>query len=224
MPPPPPIPVPALSPRLPPPPPPDSSNSYHPTALSMNPDASPSNGVNTLRMAENDIQQTARFAREFLVMSLIPWMEKCVVEWNEHVSFLHIGMHMHHPYTSVQFSSTRRLPSRLFSSTRRLFGSSSPSPAPTHSPSSSVVSLPSRAAYNTVMTASSSQASAPPLQQRRLAEFATMLGDFKLAVAVWEALRKESKGGSVRHVFYILSQLTCHNRIFFLYYCLLHLH
>jgi hypothetical protein len=36
-------------------------------------------------MAENDIQQTARFAREFLVMSLIPWMEKCVVEWNEQV-------------------------------------------------------------------------------------------------------------------------------------------
>jgi hypothetical protein len=41
--------------------------------------------LNTLRMEEKDIQQTARFTREFLVMSLIPWMEKCVVEWNEAV-------------------------------------------------------------------------------------------------------------------------------------------
>lgn len=36
-------------------------------------------------MEDPDIQQTARFTREFLVMSLIPWMEKCVVEWNENV-------------------------------------------------------------------------------------------------------------------------------------------
>lgn len=113
--------------------------------------------------------------------------------------FLHT-MHIHTSHTFVQFSSTRRLPSRLFSSTRRLFGSSSASPAATHSPSSSVVSLPSRAAHNTAMAASG-LASAPPLQQRRLAEFATMLGDLKLAVTVWEALRKESRGGSVRHSF-----------------------
>ena len=37
-------------------------------------------------MEEKDIQQTARFTREFLVMSLIPWMEKCVVDWNENVT------------------------------------------------------------------------------------------------------------------------------------------
>lgn len=35
-------------------------------------------------------------------------------------------------------------------------------------------------------------------QQRRLAEFATVLGDYKLAMSVWETLRKDSKGGSVR--------------------------
>ena len=35
-------------------------------------------------------------------------------------------------------------------------------------------------------------------QQRRLAEFATILGDYKLAITVWETLRKESRGGSVR--------------------------
>jgi ER-Golgi trafficking TRAPP I complex 85 kDa subunit len=75
-----PIPVPALIPRLPSPPssdspPPENVTSTHPTTL------------NTLSMEENDIQQTARFTREFLVMSLIPWMEKCVVDWNENVTF-----------------------------------------------------------------------------------------------------------------------------------------
>lgn len=32
--------------------------------------------------------------------------------------------------------------------------------------------------------------------QRRLAEFATFLGDFKFAVPIWESIRKEGKGGS----------------------------
>lgn len=32
--------------------------------------------------------------------------------------------------------------------------------------------------------------------QRRLAEFATFLGDYKLAVPLWESIRKEGKGGS----------------------------
>ncbi|KAG6818052.1 hypothetical protein H0H87_009207 [Tephrocybe sp. NHM501043] len=176
-PPPPPVPVPALIPRLPSPPSPDFLNPppVLPTPLSPGFPTDP-NGLNTLRMSEKDIQQTARFTREFLVMSLLPWMEKCVVDWNE------------------VFSSTRRLPSRLFSSTRRLFGSPSPSPAPTHNMSSSVSSLPARAAMNA--SAQGAGSASPPSQQRRLAEFATILGDLKLAFTVWETLRKEGKGGS----------------------------
>ncbi|KAF9475629.1 hypothetical protein BDN70DRAFT_883515 [Pholiota conissans] len=164
-----PVPVPALMPRLPPPPSPDSPP-HHSSIPS--PPLTPGNltAVNTLRMEERDIQQTARFTREFLVMSLIPWMEKCVAEWNEN------------------FSSTRRLPSRLFSSTRRLFGSQISSSAHTPPISASTASLPGRASISSGL--------APPSQQRRLAEFSTILGDFKLAVVVWEALRKESKGGS----------------------------
>ncbi|KAF9010359.1 hypothetical protein BDZ89DRAFT_996309 [Hymenopellis radicata] len=155
--PPPPVPVPALVPRLP--------------AVGES-DSPPETSLNTLRMAEADIQGTARFTREFLLMSLIPWMETCVVQWNEN------------------FSSTRRLPSRLFSSTRRLFGSPSPSPAPNHSPHSSV----SRA--NTFAGSMSVTGPPPQPQQRRLAEFSTILGDFKLAVNVWETIRKEGHGGS----------------------------
>lgn len=78
----------------------------------------------------------------------------------------------------------------MFSSTRRLFGSPSPSPTPVQM-SSSVVALPGR-------TSMTNDGLSPPSQLRRLAEFATVLGDCKLAVMVWEALRKESKGGSVR--------------------------
>lgn len=172
--PPPPVPVPALMPRLPPQPSPDAS-----VAKPPNPDPNEPTSptfptvLNTLRMEENDIKHTARFTREFVVMSLVPWMEKCVVDWNE------------------TFSSNRRLPSRLFSSTRRLFGSPSPSP-PTHGASSSISSLPGRASPFTL----SNGVATPPSQQRRLAEFSTILGDFKLAVTVWESLRKENKGGS----------------------------
>jgi len=43
--------------------------------------------------------------------------------------------------------------------------------------------------------ANTSQSAAP--QQRRLAEFATILGDIKLAISVWETLRKDNRGGSV---------------------------
>ncbi|KAH0838197.1 ER-golgi trafficking TRAPP I complex 85 kDa subunit-domain-containing protein [Lanmaoa asiatica] len=193
-PPPPPVPVPALPPRLPPP----SSETWqngstsprpHSTSLVVSP--------NFLKLSEPDIQQMARFAREFVVMSLIPWMEKCVLEWNE----------VH--------SSSRRLPSRLFSSTRKLFGSSvSPAQNSTHISSSSISSLPSRSHTSSA----SSVLTAPPSQLRRLAEFATILGDYKLATGVWESLRKENKGGSdilplllspstsvVAHVSYALS-------------------
>ncbi|KAJ7071158.1 ER-golgi trafficking TRAPP I complex 85 kDa subunit-domain-containing protein [Mycena amicta] len=169
-----PVPVPALIPRLPSPPSDDSPEQS--PVVPPTPALASGSSINTLRMSEGDIQQTAKFTREFLVMSLVPWMEKCVLEWNEN------------------FSSNRRLPSRLFSSTRRLFGSPSPSPSPsptpTHAPSASL----SRVA--TLNGVSLPPGLAPPSQQRRLAEFATILGDFKLAVTVWESLRKDSKGGS----------------------------
>ncbi|KAG5340621.1 hypothetical protein C0989_001063 [Termitomyces sp. Mn162] len=156
-PPPPPVPVPALIPRLPPPPPSQEPRNLPLPPIPQTPGFPPdSSGLHTIRLTEKDIQQTARFTREFL------------------------------------FTSTRRLPSRLFSSTRRLFGSPSPSPSPSHNMSSSLSSLPLKAAMN----ASGQGSVSPPSQQRRLAEFATILGDLKLAVTVWEALRKDGKGGS----------------------------
>ncbi|KAG9314249.1 ER-golgi trafficking TRAPP I complex 85 kDa subunit-domain-containing protein [Chiua virens] len=178
-PPPPPVPVPALPPRLPPP----SSETWQNGSPTPQSHSSSSQVVspNFLKLLEPDIEQLAKFTREFLVMSLIPWMEKCVLEWNE------------------TYSSSRRLPLRLFSSTRKFFGSSAPSPQyPVHNSSASVSSLPSRSpTHNPSQTAPGSNVlAAPPSQLRRLAEFATILGDYKLATGAWESLRKENKGGS----------------------------
>ena len=89
----------------------------------------------------------------------------------------------------LQYNSSRRLPSRLFSTTRRIFASS-PGSGTTVYPSSVPVSTTSglaNAAEKNVML------------QRRLAEFATIIGDYKIAVNIWDILRKDSHGfhGSV---------------------------
>jgi hypothetical protein len=96
-------------------------------------------------------------------------------------------------FSFVQYTASRRLPSRLFTSTRRLFGSGSVS-----SPTAPV--LPSAASHGHTGSQSSisslSGGAGPPAQQRRLAEFATILGDYKLATSIWELVRKEGRGGS----------------------------
>ncbi|CCM05178.1 uncharacterized protein FIBRA_07387 [Fibroporia radiculosa] len=234
-----PVPVPSLPPRLPPPPSvtyetPPLAPAPTPAALSVpstprllmspaprspgpsmlmgrQPSASSPapTGGHTLRLSEGDIQQTGKFVREFVVMSLVPWMEKCVIDWNENVR--HLGFSKKLGLNMKQFSSSRRLPSRLFSSTRRLFGSSnvassSSIPAtPVHGSNPSISSISSKVSSHAPSNSVSSVASVSSIgtigggivtQQRRLAEFATVLGDYKLATTVWENLRKEGRGGS----------------------------
>lgn len=72
--------MPLLLPRLPSPA--QEATASRITANASNPDV-----VNTLRLSEGDIQRTGKFTREFVVMSLVPWMEKCVLEWNENVRY-----------------------------------------------------------------------------------------------------------------------------------------
>ncbi len=134
--------------------------------------------MSDVTMSELDAQNTQRFVRELVVGFLIPWMEKYVAEWNNSVrEYLRLSLVRLIKY--FQFSSTRRLPSRLLSSTtRRFFGSSTSTPS----------------------TATSSGSGNPLESQswmhRRLAEFSTILGDYKLASLVWETLRKDSSVGS----------------------------
>ncbi|KAI6119835.1 ER-golgi trafficking TRAPP I complex 85 kDa subunit-domain-containing protein [Pisolithus croceorrhizus] len=183
-PPPPPVSIPHLLPQLPPPPLDVEQHDINGnlTSTLSNTRESLVARPNSLRISEGDIQRTVRFTREFVVMSLVPWMERRVIEWNE------------------VYSSSRRLPSRLFSSTRRLFGSGISTPqTPVHTSSTSLSSLPARShTYSASQTSLSGPSFSlpPPSQQRRLAEFATILGDHKLAIGVWESLQKEGKGGS----------------------------
>ncbi|KAG9118362.1 hypothetical protein FRC07_007148, partial [Ceratobasidium sp. 392] len=123
-------------------------------------------GHGAIHMAEEDLQSTNRFVREFVTQSLIPWMERNVVEWNE------------------AYVATRRLPSRLFSTTRRFFGTSGSSTPVPSSPSSPAPST--------------------AIQQRRLAEFATFLGDLKLATSVFDTLRKDTSNTSASDILPLL--------------------
>ncbi|QRW04932.1 ER-Golgi trafficking TRAPP I complex 85 kDa subunit [Ceratobasidium sp. AG-Ba] len=153
--------IPAL-PSLPPPP-----NTLLDTPARQNlDDLTEAAGGRTIHMAEEDLQSTNRFVREFVTQSLIPWMERNVVEWNE------------------AYVATRRLPSRLFSTTRRFFGTSGSSTPVPSSPSSPAPST--------------------AIQQRRLAEFATFLGDLKLATSVFDTLRKDTSNASASDILPLL--------------------
>jgi hypothetical protein len=79
-----PIPIISLPPQLPP------SQTSHTNAHS-NHASTTATGTSVpdrseLWMTEGDAQATGKFVREFLTQSLLPWMEKCVLEWNEAVS------------------------------------------------------------------------------------------------------------------------------------------
>jgi hypothetical protein len=75
-------------------------------------------------MSEQDIQQTAKFVREFVSMSLVPWMEKCVADWNENVT---PSSHIPGPYVDscmppVRLNAAATFPSFfLHSSSLRLW-------------------------------------------------------------------------------------------------------
>lgn len=123
-----------------------------------------------LNLNETDTQQLGRFVREFATMSLLPWMERCVLDWNE------------------SYIATRRLPSRFFSTTKRFFGNS-------NTPSSPSSPIQQSASFTNGFSSATLPTSSLP-QHRRLAEFATCLGDIKLATSVWETLRKDGKSGA----------------------------
>jgi hypothetical protein len=55
-----------------------------PSAVTPEP-ARAARDINSLRLGDRDIQQIAKFVREFVSMCLVPWMEKCVADWNENV-------------------------------------------------------------------------------------------------------------------------------------------
>lgn len=98
--------------------------------------------------------------------------------------------------TIYQFTNTRRISTRIFGSTaRRLFGGggsiSSPISSPTStSPAPSPLSGGAPSSSTSPINNPATSGSLPP--HRRLAEFTTVLGDYKLATTIWDVLRKEN--------------------------------
>jgi hypothetical protein len=131
------------------------------------------------------------FLREFATMNLIPWMEKTTLDWSELVKPF---IPYRYPTTFHFFQfPTRKLTSRLFLSTKRLFGNSPSQSSPPPSQHETQNSVQNTPKLNT----------ASAILQRRMAEFATVLGDYKFALAAWDSLIKEARMGMVNFSFLI---------------------
>ncbi|GAA5969255.1 hypothetical protein JCM11641_007530 [Rhodosporidiobolus odoratus] len=127
-------------------------------------------------LSDQDLTAIAKFVREMVVQSVVPWMERQVVVGNE------------------QFTASRRsLGGRLFSAGRKYFGggSGSGSNAPSRAGSPGPGGI-ANVGYN-VSKGYYPQASQES-QTRRLADLAFMLGDYKLAAQVYEQASKDFRG------------------------------
>lgn len=83
---------PTSNPLVPPPPrlPPPPTGSSDTPGRYQHDDVVGGSVDNDMSMGDDDIQTVNRFVREFVTQSLLPWMERNVVEWNEAVSATHL--------------------------------------------------------------------------------------------------------------------------------------
>ncbi|CAO1623963.1 unnamed protein product [Sympodiomycopsis kandeliae] len=114
---------------------------------------------------DEDVKRLKGFVRELVAQGLVPWMERCVSQWNEFIA-----------------ASRKGLTGRLFGAGRKFFGSSA-------SRSSSGTSTPDRPSWN--VQGGFYPHAALEAQTRRLADFAFMTHDYKLAASMYDIGRKE---------------------------------
>ncbi|GAB5587594.1 hypothetical protein Unana1_02494 [Umbelopsis nana] len=122
-------------------------------------------------LTTEDIAGIKMFVREMVVQSLIPFMERNMQLWNEQVA-----------------AARRGLSGRFFGASRRLFGSSARSPNP-HSVQSIPAFGPNIPIGTTTVTIYPHNA--PEAQMRKLADFAFMLRDYKFALSIYEAVKRD---------------------------------
>ena len=133
-------------------------------------------------LSEDDLKAARLFLREFVVQSLVPWLERAVVVGNEQVGKVKRGHILSNgELTSCavvpQFVASRKsIGGRLFSAGRRYFGGSGKS--------SPVSSTGQPLGYNPLKGYYPHQTQ--HAQTRRLADLAFMLGDYKLAADVYD--------------------------------------
>ncbi|KAK7208116.1 ER-golgi trafficking TRAPP I complex 85 kDa subunit-domain-containing protein [Myxozyma melibiosi] len=112
-----------------------------------------------------DASNLQAFVREMTVQSLIPFMERCVNTWNDQIA-----------------SSRRGLTGRFFSASRRFLGTNSRAAGAGASAGASGNYDPVTSSYG-FMTAEA--------QMRKLADYAVMLRDWRLAQSTYDILRKD---------------------------------
>ena len=122
-------------------------------------------------MSTEDVQNVQKMVREFVLQSMIPFMERNIQHWNEQVA-----------------SARRGITGRLFGASRRLFGTTTRSPTP-----QSVQTIPVQGpnvptGQNTLTIY---PAAAPEAQMRKLADFAFMLRDYKFAHTIYDTVRRD---------------------------------
>ncbi|KAI8149716.1 ER-golgi trafficking TRAPP I complex 85 kDa subunit-domain-containing protein [Fennellomyces sp. T-0311] len=122
-------------------------------------------------MTDDDVGACKAMVREFVVQSMVPFMERNIQHWNEQVA-----------------SARRGLTGRLFGASRRLFGSSSRTQS-THSLQSIPATGPNVPAGVNQLTVY--PYSAPEAQLRKLADYAFMIHDYKFAHTIYDTVRRD---------------------------------
>ncbi|KAI9315655.1 ER-golgi trafficking TRAPP I complex 85 kDa subunit-domain-containing protein [Dichotomocladium elegans] len=122
-------------------------------------------------LTAEDVTACKTMVREFVVQSLVPFMERNIQHWNEQVA-----------------SARRGLTGRLFGASRRLFGTSGRS--------QSAQSLQAIPATGPNVPSGVNQVtiypySAPEAQMRKLADYAFMLRDYKFAHTIYDTVRRD---------------------------------
>ncbi|KAK9456779.1 ER-golgi trafficking TRAPP I complex 85 kDa subunit-domain-containing protein [Dipodascopsis uninucleata] len=114
----------------------------------------------------SDSENLKSTVRELVVQSLVPFMERCISTWNDQIA-----------------ASRRGLTGRLFSASKRFLGASSKSNAGGIGSANVSGNYDPVNGYYGFMTAE--------LQMRKLADYAFMLRDWKLAHSTYDILRKD---------------------------------
>lgn len=122
-------------------------------------------------MSPEDVDNVKSMVREFVVQSMVPFMERNIQHWNEQVA-----------------SARRGLTGRLFGASRRLFGSTNRSATP-QSVQTIAVQGPNVPIGSSTLTIY--PYAAPEAQMRKLADYAFMLHDYKFAHTIYDTVRRD---------------------------------
>lgn len=167
----------------------DGSKSSENTS-SLAPDTTASTNSPTTSLHPDDENSIRIFVRELVVQSVVPFMERCISTWNDQIASSRRGITGRLFSASKKYfaSSTRATSNIISSSPFSQSGfftpsnSSSPSPSP---PIGSVV----KGNFNS--TFGSYAFNTPEGQLRKLADFAFMLRDYKLAYTTYDLLKRD---------------------------------